>query len=43
MLGIVKVVYLQNKASGGYTILLSTDTDMEAGKIMRYYSLRLQI
>ncbi|WP_142688047.1 transposase [Chitinophaga polysaccharea] len=39
---IVKVVYLQNKASGGYTIL-STDTDMEAGKIIRYYSLRFQI
>lgn len=40
---IVKVVYLQSKQTNGYTLLLSTDIDMEAAKIIRYYSLRFQI
>ena len=40
---IVKVVYLQNKKDQGYTILLSTDIDMKATKIIKYYSLRFQI
>ncbi len=40
---IVKVVYLQSKQTKRHTILLSTDIDMEAAKIIRYYSLRFQI
>jgi len=39
----VKVVYLQNKANEGYTVLLSTDTSLPGNKIIQYYSMRYQI
>lgn len=39
----VKVVCLQNKASEGVVILLSTDMGLKAQTIIKYYSLRFQI
>jgi len=39
----VKVVYLKQKKTGGYTILLSTDVDLKGETIITYYSLRFQI
>ncbi len=40
---VVKVVYVTSKNRQGYAILLSTDTQMEGAKILRYYQLRFQI
>ena len=40
---VVKVVYLDFKNRDGYTILLSTDTELEGAKVIRYYQLRFQI
>lgn len=40
---VVKAVYLQCKDSDAYVILLSTDTELEGVKIIRYYQLRFQI
>lgn len=40
---IVKAVYLEFKDRKAYTILLSTDTELEGAKIIRYYQLRFQI
>lgn len=39
----VKVVYLKHKKGNGYTILLSTDIDLNGETIIKYYSLRFQI
>ncbi len=39
----VKVVLLQNKATGAQVILLSTDMELNAKTIVEYYSLRFQI
>lgn len=39
----VKVVYLQQKNTKNYGILLSTDTALTAQKIVSYYGLRFQI
>lgn len=39
----VKVVYLKYKKGNGYTILLSTDIDLDGKMIIKYYSLRFQI
>lgn len=40
---IVKVIHLESKARKGYVILLSTDTELQGEKIIRYYQLRFQI
>lgn len=40
---VVKAVYLTSKNRQGHAILLSTDTQMEGAKIIRYYQLRFQI
>jgi len=40
---IVKVVYLKCKDRDAHIILLSTDTELEGSKVIRYYQLRFQI
>jgi Transposase DDE domain len=41
----IKVVYLQRESGGkiGYSLLSSTDIDLPADKILKYYQLRFQI
>jgi hypothetical protein len=39
----VKAVYVQEKRSGDYAVLLSTDKDLAGEKILQYYHLRYQI
>ncbi len=39
----VKAVYVQEKKSGDYAILLSTDKELKGEKIINYYHLRFQI
>ncbi len=41
----IKVVYLQHECNGkiGYFLLASTDVDLSADKILKYYQLRFQI
>jgi Transposase DDE domain len=40
---IVRIVYVQDKQSSGYEILVCTDTRLSAGQIIHYYRLRFQI
>jgi Transposase DDE domain len=40
---LVRIVYVHDKQTGRYEILVCTDTSMSAGKIVRYYRLRFQI
>ena len=39
----VRVVYLLDKESGNYQVLMCTDTNMDAKKILKYYRMRFQI
>lgn len=40
---LVRIVYIQEKETGRYDILLSTDTQLDAALIVKYYRLRFQI
>jgi len=39
----VKVVYLKYKRTDSYSILLSTDTELDGERVLKYYRLRFQI
>ena len=40
---LVRIVYIQEKKTGRYDILLSTDKQLDAALIVKYYRLRFQI
>jgi hypothetical protein len=40
---IVRIVYVQDKQSSGYEILVCSDTQLRAEQIVQYYRLRFQI
>lgn len=40
---IVRIVYVQDKQSSGYEILVCTDTKLSAAQMVQYYRLRFQI
>jgi hypothetical protein len=40
---IVRIVYVQDKQSSGYEILVCSDTQLNAAQILQYYRLRFQI
>jgi hypothetical protein len=40
---LVRMVYIQDNSTGKYTILISSDKEMDAMKIAQYYRLRFQI